>query len=223
MILILHIITSIVGVVEILLALYFWITNSGSRIRWIIGLVSFSMGGWVLLNVLTSYHDRTAFTDAIIPFLFFVVVVLFISIVHLSLEFPYPMFRIDRLHILLLYLPALLFAYLIFFTNDIVFDYRLDRLSTGYIIPGNAYPLFAGLILVAMIATFSLLGYKLQRVGGTHRRNVLLVILSFLIPGLPALYLVLTREAVGANYNSLISPVLSSVWLGITMYIVVKK
>ncbi len=224
MIIALHTIATLIGIGELFLALYFWYTNSGSRIRWTVGLVAFSMGTWVILNVLTSYTERTALTDALIPILFFDVVVLFLAIVHLCLEFPYPMFRVDRLHLLLLYVPLLaIFAHVTFFTNGIVREYQLDRISPGYIIPGDFYPLFAGVILVGFTASIGLLLYKLRRTTGTHHRNVLLVLLSFLIPGLPALYFVLTREAVGVSYNSLITPIMSGAWLAITSYIVVKK
>ncbi len=224
MIIALHTIATLIGIGELLLAFYFWYTNSGSRIRWTVGLVAFSTGTWVILNVLTSYTDRTALTDALIPILFFDVVVLFLAIVHLSLDFPYPMFRIDRLHLLLLYFPVLsIFAYVTFFTDGLVREYYLDRTSPGYIIPGDFYPLFAGVVLVGLVSSIGLLLYKLRRTTGTHHRNVLLVLLSILIPGISALYFVLTREAVGASYNSLITPITTGVWLGITSYIVVKK
>lgn len=223
MITFLHTITTLIGIGDFLLAFYFWKTNSGSRIRWIAGLIAFSMGVWVIMNVLTSYHDRSQLTDMAAPILFFATVVLMFSIVHLALEFPYPMFRVDQLHILLLYLPALIYAYMLFFTHDIVKEYQLDRHSSGYIIPGHEYPLFAGLVVVATVATFCLLVYKLRRLTGTHRRNTMLVLFSFVIPSLPALYFVLTHEAEGTGYNSLISPIVSSVWLGITSYIVLKK
>lgn len=147
----LHVIATFIGVGELILAFFFWLTNSGNRIRWVMGLIAFSMGIWVILNVLTSYTNRTAFTDAIIPLLFLAIVVLLVAIVHFSLEFPYPMFRIDRLHILLLYLPATIFAYLLFFTHGIIRDYQLDRTSTGYVLPGDTYPVFAGLMLVGLL------------------------------------------------------------------------
>lgn len=222
MILALQTIATIIGIGELLLALYFWRTNSGSRIRWTVGLVALSMGMWVLLNVLTSYTERTALTDALVPILFFSVVILFLSILHLCLEFPYPMFRVDRLHILLLYAPAAIFAHVLFFTNGIVRDYQLDPSSPGYVIPGDFYPVFAGLIAIGLVASISLLIWKARRTEGVFRRNVLLVLCSFLIPGLPGLYFVLTREAVGASYNSLITPIVSGVWLGITGYIVFR-
>lgn len=213
----------IVGIGELILALYFFATHSQQTIRKIMGLFSFFMALWVILNALTSYREPSVAVTNAVPFIYFSVVMLVTLCVHFGLLFPFQQHRLDRLHVLLLYLLPVMMAFPIFGTSTIISGYRISPEIPGYTLPGPLYPLFAGYMVIGFCAFLALLISKIRKSSGDAKRNGIIVLLSLLIPGAPGLFFIVFGEWRGAAYNTMIAPMLTSVWLVLTSYIVLKK
>lgn len=215
--------TYCVGILEVLLAFYFWKTNFRDQTRRVTGFLTFCIGAWVIFNGMTAYRDDSSAIHPVVTALFIAAVFLVTAFVHFAMLFPVRMLAFDRLHTLLLYIPPTIIAGILLLSNAIVKDFFIARDITGYVIPGPLYPLFLVYLVVGILTALCVLMFKTTRLSGFMRRNTLLVFWSFLAAGIPAIIQVAFFESRGANYNSLITPLLSGVWLGITGYILVKR
>jgi hypothetical protein len=107
----------IVAALEIALGVYFWVTNSGNEIRKAMVALSLFTGVWVFLSAFTSYKPY-ADHDYIYSALTYIFgVLLTTAILHLACVFPYKLFQVDRLHVFLGYIPAIIFSALLFFSS----------------------------------------------------------------------------------------------------------
>lgn len=215
--------TYLIGLTELAFGLYFWKTNAGNQTRKVAGTLALSMSAWVLLNALTAYRNPSAFTDLALPFIYLSVIVFMIAMVHLALLFPIPLVRLDRLHVFLLYLPVAFFIQPVFGTQTIVQGYVVNPTISGYAIPGPLYPLFTTFVLTALLAAIILFIRQIVRTGGELRKKAITVFLSLSIPVIGGVGYNIPHELRGVEYNSLVVPFLTSVWVALTSVIVLRK
>lgn len=215
--------TYLVGIGELILAVFFWMTRGNNQVRRVICLIAFSLGVWVLLNALTAYQNPSKAIDFASSFIYLSVVVFVTAAVHFALLFPIPFVRLDRLHVFLLYLPASLSIYPIFFTRTIVRGYVLNPSISGYSLPGPLYGEFSTFLTVVLIITLWLLARQVMRTDGVLRRNATIVFWSLLVPIVGGIGYNLPHELRGTEYNSLVAPLLTSFWVILTSYIVLRK
>ncbi len=208
--------TYLVGAGELMLAVYFWVTNSKSEIRRVMALLAFSTGMWVLVNAASSGYRLLAQ----LTYVFGLLIV--ISLLHFTLIYPYRVYRLDRYHLIGLYLPWLFFTYVILATKTVAVDFPTIN-NAGQTIGGPLLPalnlLLAGLFLLSLLIIF----LRSRKIDGLHRRNLLTMFIALLFGGLPAIYFGVLQEYKFLPFNYLLGPIASSIWLGATTYLVVEK
>lgn len=215
----------IVAALEVVLGVYFWVTNSGNEIRKVMVALSFFTGLWVFFSTFASYkpysdHD---YIYSALTYIFGILVTT--SVLHLSFVFPYKLFQVDRFHVFLLYLPALIFTGQLLFTRSIVAGYSGSEIESGSIIGGPGFLIYNLFLFGQYIVALFLLAQKALRSTDFLRRLIILVIFSLLAGGLPAVisYLILPTFFGGVIVNSLFGVLLTFIWVGVTSYIVIKK
>lgn len=217
--------TYAVGIGELILAIYFWVTNSKNEIRRVMALLAFSTAVWVIFSGLTSYHSYTLFGyyENAIVYLFGAFVVL--SLLHLSLITPYKLFALDRLHVFLLYLPLAFFTYMLFFSRTIVFTFNGSQNDVGNIFGGPLLGMYNTYLLSLFLCTLGIFIYRIRHSDGIHRKNSILVFLSVILGGLPGavLYLLIATVTPHLPVNTLIGVIPTGIWIGLTSYILLRK
>lgn len=216
--------TYLVGIGELILATFFWVTHSKNEIRKVMALLAFSTGMWVILSAIFAYRvtDQTSLIISQIIYVFGVLLVT--SFIHLSLIYPFPLVRLDRYHGVLLYLPALIFSVISVTSKAIIQSTTGDTNVAGDIVGGPVYPMYNAYLSIVYLLGIIFLVLQRRRMDGFHRRNLGIVIWSFILGGLPAVYLdLLTPFFHLPNPNYLVGNLASGIWLGATAYIVLRK
>lgn len=216
--------TYLVGVGELVLALYFWMTRSGNTIRKVMALLAFSTGVWVLLSVFIAYKEPSNLVLVVNQLVYVFGILLVTALVHLAILFPIPIVRFDRLHAVLLYLPALIFSAISVSSGALVSDTVGSQIVVGYPVGGPVFPIYNAFLALLFLTGIAIMFLQMKRTDGFMRRNISFIAWSFVLGGLPAVYIDLfgtTFHLMSPNY--LIGNLATIIWLGTTMYIVSKK
>lgn len=209
--------TYAVGIGELVLAIYFWVTNSKSEIRRVMALLAFSTAGWGLTNARTDVHYT------IIGVLSYVFGSLMLTaLVHFAVIFPYRKFSFDRLHTLFLYLPWVFFSYLILTTKTVLTDLYITN-NASYTSPGSLFPVFNMYLALLYFSGMAIMLWKVIKSEGIARHNTVIVFWSLLLAGLPGVFFAILHKMKDVPFNYLYGPIASVFWLGATTYIVRKK
>lgn len=215
--------TYLVGIGELLLAIFFWRTHSKNEIRKVMASLTLFTGLWVLVTAFNSY-SISSHAEFIDKFTYTFGVLLVTALLDFSLVFPYPMLRIDRIHRIFMYIPAVIFSIMIFYGGDIVSHYYSGPTLQGLWVGGRLYWLYNLYLLCLFIAASIILIRKVKKTDGIHRHNLVIVIWSILLGGAPGMIFdvvvpLLTNEA----RFPLVGTISSVSWLALTSYIVIKK
>lgn len=222
---ILLILTYAVGIGELILAIYFWVTNSKSEIRRVMALLAFSTGIWVITSGLTSYVEQNSVTTAFMRIVFLSGALLITALLHLTLVYPTQMAKLDRFHGWLLYLPAIIFGIISLTSNTIVNGFTGSATNSGRIIPGPLYNLYNIFVLGVYILSCVLLYVRKLRADGIHRKNLNLIFWAVVIGGIPAVVvdLIIPIVSKGVYHNASYGAISTVIWLGVMTYIVRRK
>lgn len=215
--------TYIIGVGELILAAFFWITNSKNEIRRVMAFLTFSTGMWVVLNGLTSYTNPSTWITIALGLVFVFGIIVVTTLVYFALIFPFRIWTFDNLHIFLLYLPSLIFSYIALFTTTIVSSYTLAPDNPGFVNPGQIFNIYQITVSIFFIFTLVVLLLKIKKTDGINKRNSLILFWSILLGGLPAIILNLWLVFFKTSSNPLLAVIFSVAWIGGTSYILKKK
>src|SRR5882672_10872328 len=102
--------TYAVGIGNLVLAVYFWVTNSKSEIRKVVSLVYFSTALWAISYFLCAYVLPSKVVSFWLYMTFVSGILIVTSLLHFTIIFPYRTIIFDKLHATLLYLPVILFS-----------------------------------------------------------------------------------------------------------------
>ncbi len=217
--------TYLVGVGELVLAGFFWISHSKNEIRKVMAMLAFSTSIWVITSGLTSYVSQNPTSTFFMRIVFLSGALLVVALLHLTLIYPIQIVRLDKMHGWLLYTPAILFSIISLTSNTIVLGFTGSATDSGRIIPGPLYNLYNfyvfGLYLLAVIILF----VRKRRADGIHRRNLNLIFWSVVIGGIPAVVidLLIPVFTKGVYPNANYGAISTVIWLGVTTYIIVRK
>lgn len=217
--------TYLVGAGELILAIYFWVTNSKNEVRKVMALLALSTGIWVVTTGLTSYVQQTSSNIIFGKLVFIGGVVLISSLLHFVLIYPIPLFRMDRWHAILLYIPAILFSIMIVTTDAIYKRFTGSPQDAGQVIPGPIYNIYNLYILTLFILSLIVLLFRARQSDGLIRRNALLFFWAVLLGGIPAVIidLFIASFVRDSKPNALYGVIASIIWLGMITSLVLKK
>ncbi len=217
--------TYLVGAGELILAIYFWVTNSKSEIRRVMALLAFSTGAWVIFSGLSAYTTETAFVDFALALVYVFGTFLMTALVHFSIIYPYPTIRFDWLHKLLLYVPAVIFSMLALLTKTIVSGIDVTTNTPGKVISGPLHHTYNYYLLVLFLVFIVIILFKIRRAEGPMRNNMIAIFVSIIIGGgIPVwLDLITPNFGLNMNVNYLYGNISTVAWLGVTTFIVMKK
>lgn len=218
-------ITYLAGTGELMLAIYFFVTNSKNEIRRVMALLSFSTGIWSILSAATSYSPYSTMGFYGVAGSYFFGALLVIASIHLSIVMPYPPFRFDTLHAWLLYLPVAIFGYIIFFSKTIVASFSGTSEWSGVIIGGPLFGLYNIYFLINFLLVLGMFSYRLRNTEGVYKRNIRVILWAYVLGGLPAAvqYFFIATINPDANLNTLVGVVPTVLWVGGVSYILLKK
>lgn len=216
--------TYLVGTGELILAWYFWKTNSGDRIRKTMVLLVMSVGLWVIFIAHVAYAPAGNVPPVTVDLTYFLGILMVTTLLLLSFLFPYPTIRLDWLHYTLLYTPVIIFSAFLFFGDSIVSGFISSPNQQGYWTEGSMFWIYGLYLIILFIFSLINLVRKYRRSDGIHRINLRLVIWSLLLGGSPAVWLYLISPLfTGKASYPLVGTSLTVFWLGITSYILVRK
>jgi len=214
--------TYLVGIGELLLAIYFWVTNSKSEIRRVMAFLALSLSLWVLFNGIFGVHLPTKLHSVIFtaPYVFGVFILSFLF--HFSVVYPLKTFSFDRLHATFLYAIASIFSFAILFSTTIVDRFFVHDNGSIGIIGGPLYGLYNFYLSVLMLLSLALIVYKYRQIQGIPKRNVQLILWSSIITGVPAFITSVFHLAPTFPYNFLIGPIASGFWL-VAVTVIIRR
>lgn len=222
--LLLLVLTYAIGLGEIVLGIFFWATNSKNDIRRIMAFLALATGLWVTLTAASAYVPEYKGIDWVVNGVMVFGLLLLTLLVHLSVIFPYPIKVLDRLHLVLLYLPVLFFSSFAFFTKTLIQAYVVTPDISGQFIPGPLYSFYNVYSAILFCAAIFILGMKLKKSSGIHQKSIGFLLFTIIIGGMPGVisYLILPLFTT-ANINGMVGVISSGVWLGGVTYIVARK
>lgn len=216
--------TYLVGAGELVLAWYFWKTNSGNEIRKVMAFLALVTALWVITTAFITYAEPSTVVQLRSDFVYTFGVLIVTALFHFALVFPWPTLRFDWLHYVMLYIPAIIFGYINFASDEIVGQYVSSNTLSGIWYGGSLFPLYNGYLLLAYIAALVLLFKKYRRSDGIHRINLRIVLWSIILGGAPAIVADLVTPLLLQYAKYPLIGTLSTVfWLGGTTYILVRK
>lgn len=188
-------------------------------------LLTFSTGMWVITSALSSYSETSSTNDILVGFIFVFGVFVMTSLLHFTFLFPYRLLNIDKLHIFLLYTPAVLFSWIAIFTNTIVHSYTGAPTDVGVITGGPLYGLYNNFLLLLFLSSLSIMLFRMPRLDGIHKKNTKLLFWAILLGGIfpVVIDLILPTYFSNIQINSLVGNISTGIWLGATTYIVLKR
>jgi len=214
--------TYLVGLGELILAGYFWKTHSGNEIRKVMAFLSLSTAGWTISNTYVAQFISEPVVTFELRVIHFFGIYIVSTLLHLSIIFPFKKRIFDGLHTLLFYVPSIIISYIIFFTNAITLGYVPQYLS-GKTIGGSLFDLYNIYLTIYYFVAVIILFTKLKRSDGINRSNTILFLYAVLISGIPAMVFNVWYALVDQVPSALVGPLVSSIWLGITAYILIRK
>lgn len=216
--------TYLVGVGELVLAIYFWATNQKNEIRRVMALLAFATGMWVLLSAAIAYQPENAVKLFLNDLIYVCGGFVLTAFLHFSIIYPYPRFYFDNLHATLLYVPAVLFSAIALTTRTIVSQSIGGETIAGQVVGGPVFPIYNSYYAILFLSGLCILIRKIAATDGYVRRNLKLVVFAFALGGLPAVYLDLVAPFLNLpNPNYLVANIATVVWLGTVTYIITRK
>lgn len=218
--------TYLVGIGELILAVFFWATHSKSEIRKVMALLALSTGLWVITSGLTAYRSSDGFIAFTNGMVFLSGALLINLLLQLTLIFPFPIIRFDRLHRILLYIPVLIFGLIAFFTNGLQLGSTGSARNAGQVIPGPVYWVYNVYVLLLYVTIVLLLVWRSRRLDGYHRYINNSLLLGVTIGGIPAVFVDLVVPLFFPSLleiNYLYGVIFTGVWLGTTTFIITRK
>jgi len=215
--------TYLAGIGELLLAIFFWKTNSKNEIRRLMALMSLVVSIWAFSNALSAYSNPGPIVTFFIATLYVAGILLVTLIFHFSIVFPHKIFYFDRFHALLLYLPAAIITYIEIFSKTILAGYTIAPDNPGFMIPGPLFGLYNFCLAIFFLASLCLLFYKYKKTDGINRKNLQIVFWSIFIGGAPAIFINIWAVFSAAQINALIPVVFTLFWVLLTTYIIFRK
>ncbi|MFH0952585.1 MAG: histidine kinase N-terminal 7TM domain-containing protein [Patescibacteria group bacterium] len=212
-----------IGLVEVFLG--FWLVYRYQRTAvnsWYIAFV-FSVGLWVLANAgIYFYVDALETAQLFNELTWLAGVLIAFTFLFFSFYFPISLKPVRRYYYLLIFVPLVLFIYLIFFSKLFI---------TGMIFEGNNQKFFTGSLfflfpvyfLVYLIWGIINLGRKLKRTDGVHVRQLKLFLTGILISSVFIIVFDMIYPLFGKAVPLGLGPEFSIVWLGYTTYIILKR
>ncbi|MFH0829027.1 MAG: hypothetical protein V1907_02515 [Candidatus Kerfeldbacteria bacterium] len=217
--------TYLIGVGELILAVYFWITRSGNTTRKVMVLLTFSTGMWVVLTAATSYVGETTLTILFMKLVFVFGILLMTALLHLILVFPSPLFRVDAFHVILLYIPTGIFSAISLSSKAIVEGFTGSSTISGIIIPGPVYNTYNIFLCLPYLAGLVVLYYRRNKLDGVIRANVSILFWSIVFGGAPAVVidLIIPIAFPTLYINTLWANLATVIWLGAITYVVRRR
>ncbi|GEM_PF-5917806 len=217
--------TYLVGIGELALAVFFWVTHSKSEIRKVMALLAFSTGMWVILSALTSYVSYSELGKYQVALVYVFGLVLLTCLVHLTLIFPFRLIHLDRFHVFLMYVPVIIFSYISLATSLIVLTFTGDPNNVGDIVGGPLYGLYNIYAFILFIASIIILITRARKLDGLHRKNIQIFGWSVFLGGLPGVifYLLIPTFSPQIIINSLFGVLSSLIWVSGTTYIINRR
>lgn len=209
--------TYLVGAGELVLAIYFWVTNSKSEVRKVLGLAFFSAAGWAISN---CQPNAGLSILGVLPFIFGPL--LLVALVHFAIVYPYKKFTFDKLHAMFLYVPWIFFSYLIFATHTVITDIYIVN-NASYTTGGPLFGIFNIYLGVLYLGAVIILAWKSRQLDGMFRRNTQIAFWSILIGGLPGSVLAIVHGFQSLPFNYLYGPIGTALWPLMTLYVVRKS
>lgn len=217
--------TYLVGAGELILAVYFWATNSKSEIRRVMALMAFFTGIWVVSSGLTAYIGQNTVTTVYMQIVFVSALFMITALLHVTLIYPTHYLIKDRIHGWLLYVPAMLFSWIMLSSNTIVTGFTGSAIDSGRVIPGPLYSEYNMYIFGLYLLTIILLFVRQRNADGDHKKNILLILYAVGIGAIPAVLIDLIIPVITASIfpNALYGAISTVVWLGAITYILRRR
>jgi hypothetical protein len=217
--------TYAVGIGELILAGYFWVTNSKNEIRRVMALLAMVTGLWCIGSAFVAYATVTSSVMFFLKLVYIFGMLITTSLLHFVILFPFPLFTIDRYHKILAYIPITVFSGIILFSNLVVSSYLSSYSIAGDTIGGPLFTLYNYLLTALFVVVVALLIYRFRSTDGSSKKNVLIILISVLLGGLPAVLndLIFYSVDISLRINTLVVNLTTVAWLISTTYIVRKK
>ncbi len=217
--------TYLVGAGELVLAWYFWKTHSGNEIRKVMALLALSIGMWVISSAFIAYKPQTDFLILFDRSIYVFGIVLITLLLHFALIFPYPLDVFDLYHRVLFYVPTIIFSVIALSTDTITVGISGSPTIAGETIAGPLLNHYNVYLLLLYVLSILIMVKRLSRLDGDHYRITRLMIIAVIIGGMPAVILDLVMPIVAPTVhpNFLYGNLFSSVWLGATSYVVMRR
>lgn len=215
--------TYTVGIGELILAIYFWVTNSKSEIRKIMAGLALSTGVWAITNALTAYVQPSEFVTLMLNLLFICAITSVTLLVLLVIVFPYRTFTFDRLHAILLFIPAAFIAIILLTSSTIINGYTVSTDTAGWVVGGQLFPFYQIIVGLIYLISLSLNIYKIRKTDGRAKHNLKLFLVGAFFAAFPAIFLNIWSSFVRIEVNPLLVVLPSVIWLGITTSIITRK
>lgn len=188
-------------------------------------LLAFSTGMWVLSSTFTAYKPNEGFYEIISSFVYVFGILTVSLLVHLVAIFPYPLFKVDRLHKVLFYIPSLIFILIALVTNGIQLSATGGDNEPGKVIPGPIYGIYNLFVTFLYLFTVGILVNRLGRLEGFQKKFLSFLLIAVIVGGLPAVIIDLILPVLNpkTEVNYLYGVLFTGFWLGTTVYLVNKK
>lgn len=218
-------VTYVIGISQLAVAVFFWITRSGSEVRKVMSLVAFSASLWVITSAITSYVPDPAGVKQPVAFVYFFGAVLVTSLLHFVLVFPLPIQQINKLSVSLLYLPVVIFSYILFFTKYIVAGYESSNYWAGRVITGPLFGLFNIFFFVVFFSTLFVCFWRSFIAPGIQPRVQKSFFWSLVLGGVPAaiLFFLVATTTPELQINTLVGVIPTGLWVATTAWIAIRN
>lgn len=185
---------------------------------------SFFVGIWVIASSINAYAQATTFANLISSVAYSAGVLLLTFLLYFSVIFPHPIIRIDKLHKLLIFIPALIFIFSST-TKSLEIKYFAQNNYTNEIEKGPLLIVYNNYLTLLYIISVISLYFQTKKSGTFLHSKPALVFWSVILGGLPAVIidLIVVSYFPTININSLYAVLGTAFWLGITSYIILEK
>jgi hypothetical protein len=211
---------AIVGLLELVFAIYLFTRYEKSKSITFFALFALSVSGWVLANSFGIFIPQGIF-DVIgrMSFLFssFIFPLLYLFI----LEHPYPVTNVHSRFIFFTFLPSVIISLIIFFSNSIVQGFI--QVSYGETIYGNLFPCFSLFIICWFLLILAEMFYKRRKLDHLHRWQMSLLLIAIVISGIFGItFTILLPSVFNIRFAYWLGPASSVIWLGF-MWVIIRR
>lgn len=214
----------VIGTGELALAVYFFRTHSGSRMRQFYALFVFGVALWVITNgIWRTSPLETEFMQFVIRLTFFASTIIASSFLIFSWLFPYPIHNIPKILYWIALLPILLFGILFLFTNLILSGVSVSGnvLTTNY---ESYYPLFGWWFIIYWTWAVVTLTIKRLRAQEPFKSTLTIFLIGIYGSSIIGVFTNLMLPLFwGIQDWGWLGPMASVLWLGMTSYIIVRN